>query len=216
MLLIGLTGGIATGKSAVTRFLAARGAVTFSADEAARAVLVPGGSALRRLAAEFGAEMLTPSGELDRARLGRAVFADAAARRRLERLLHPLIRSLLRAQIEAAQRDLPSDTVIVVEIPLLYEGGLETWFDQVVVVAAPEALQKERLARRNGLNALEIDRRLAAQWPLDRKIARADYVLQNDGSLPHLEASVETLWRRLKTLAAARKLPEKPAFEPTE
>jgi dephospho-CoA kinase len=197
MPLIGLTGGIATGKSAVTRLLAARGAVTFSADEAARAVLVPKGPALRRIAAEFGPEMLTPLGDLDRGRMGRLAFADSEARRRLERILHPLIRSLLRAQIEAAQSDLSPEALLVVEIPLLYEGGLETWFDEVVVVAASEAKQRERLRQRDGLNPAEIDRRLAAQWPLDRKIARADHVLVNDGSLTQLDAAVETLWASL-------------------
>ncbi len=197
MPLIGLTGGIATGKSAVTRLLAARGAVTFSADEAARAVLVSKGPALRRIAAEFGPEMLTSLGDLDRGRMGRLVFADSEARRRLERILHPLIRSLLRAQIEAARSDLASEALLVVEIPLLYEGGLETWFDEVVVVAASEAKQRERLRQRNGLDPAEIDRRLAAQWPLDRKIARADHVLVNDGSLPQLDAAVETLWQSL-------------------
>lgn len=197
MPLIGLTGGIATGKSVVTRLLAQRGAVTFSADEAARAVLVRKGPALRGIAAEFGPEMLTPLGDLDRARLGRHVFADSDARHRLERILHPLIRSLLRAQIEAAQQDLPADTVLVVEIPLLYEGGLETWFDQVVVVTASEAVQRERLQHRNGLEPVEISRRLAAQWPLDRKIARADIVLTNDGSQRQLEAAVKKLWQRL-------------------
>ena len=198
MPLIGLTGGIAVGKSAVTQLLAAHGAVTFSADEAARAVLVRQGTALRRIAAEFGPEMLTPSGDLDRTRMGRLVFADREARHKLERLLHPLIRSLLRAQIESAQRDLPSDTVIVVEIPLLYEGGLETWFDQVLVVTASEAVQRARLRDRNGLTPDETSRRLAAQWPLRRKIARADRVLANDGSRQELEAAVETIWPYLE------------------
>lgn len=209
MPLIGLTGGIAVGKSAVTQLLAAHGAVTFSADEAARAVLVRQGTALRRIAAEFGPEMLTPSGDLDRTRMGRLVFADREARHKLERLLHPLIRSLLRAQIESAQRDLPPDTVIVVEIPLLYEGGLETWFDQVLVVTASEAVQRARLRDRNGLTPDEISRRLAAQWPLSQKVARADRVLVNDGSRQELEAAVETMWpsleRSRKTPGVSRK-----------
>ncbi|MCW3052450.1 MAG: dephospho-CoA kinase [Chthonomonadales bacterium] len=194
MPLIGLTGGIATGKSAATRLLAQRGATTFSADEAARAVLVRNGPALRRIAQEFGSEMLTPLGDLDRARLGHTVFADPEARRRLEQILHPLIRSLLRAQIEAAQRDLGQDTLIVVEIPLLYEGGLETWFDQVIVVTAPRAIQIDRLRTRNGLDAEEASRRIAAQWPLEDKVVRADYVLVNDGSLPQLEAAIKNIW----------------------
>ena len=197
MPLIGLTGGIAVGKSTVTRLLAARGAVTFSADEAARAVLVRNGTALDRIAAEFGPEMLTPLGELDRARMGRTVFADSEARHRLERILHPLIRSLLLTQIESVQRDLPSDTVVIVEIPLLYESGLETWFEQVVVVTASEAVQRERLRLRNGLSADEISRRLEAQWPLDRKVALADWVLVNEGSLQQLNAAVDLLWLQL-------------------
>lgn len=206
MPLIGLTGGIATGKSTVTRMLAARGAVTFSADEAARAVLAPHGFALRRIVEEFGPEMLTSEGVLDRARMGRAVFRDPEARRRLEGILHPLIRSLLRDQIEAAQRDLPAHVPIVVEIPLLYEGGLETWFDRVVVVTASEAVQRTRLQQRDHLDAEEAARRIAAQWPLAEKAARADYVVVNDGSPPHLEPVVERLWAWLHTgmEAAAR------------
>lgn len=203
MPLIGLTGGIATGKSAATRLLAQRGAVSFSADEAARAVLVRNGPALQLIAQEFGSEMLTPLGDLDRARLGRTVFADGEARHRLEKILHPLIRSLLRTQIEAAQRDLGPDTVIVVEIPLLYEGGLETWFDQVIVVTAPEALQIDRLRLRNGLDAAEAGRRIAAQWPLEQKVARADHLLVNNGSLLQLDAAIKNIWpllnRRRKT-----------------
>ena len=197
MPLIGLTGGIAVGKSTVTRLLAARGAVTFSADEAARAVLVRNGTALGRIAAEFGPEMLTPLGDLDRSRMARTVFADSEARHRLERILHPLIRSLLLTQIESVQRDLPSDTVVIVEIPLLYEGGLETWFEQVVVVTASEAVQRERLRLRNGLSAEEISRRLEAQWPLDRKIALADWVLVNEGSQQQLNTAVDILWLQL-------------------
>lgn len=199
MPLIGLTGGIATGKSAATRMLAQRGATTFSADEAARAVLVRNGPALHRIVQEFGPEMLTPLGDLDRARLGRTVFADSEARQKLEQILHPLIRSLLRTQIEAAQRDLGPNALIIVEIPLLYEGGLETWFDQVIVLTAPESIQIDRLRLRNGLDAAEADRRIAAQWPLKRKVARADHVLVNDGSLSQLEAAIKNIWPLLNS-----------------
>ncbi len=197
MLLIGITGGIATGKSEVTRLLATQGAVTFSADEAARAVLVPGGVALRQITAQFGPEMRTPNGQLDRARLGRAVFADSTARIRLEAILHPLIRSLLLAQIEAVQPDFPPDTIIAVEIPLLYEGGLQTWFDAVVVVAASEEVQLRRLRERNGLDATEARRRLVAQWPLADKIARADKIIVNDGTMQELTVAVQKLWQEL-------------------
>ncbi len=197
MPLIGITGGIACGKSAVTRLLAAQGAVAFSADEAARAVLSPGGKALLRIAEEFGEEMLTPGGQLDRARMGRLAFADKAARSKLERILHPLIRSLLWAQIEAVREDFPPQTVLVVEIPLLYEGGLETWFDAVVVVSASEAVQLRRLWERDGLPAAEAHRRLDAQQKLEIKIVRAEIVLSNDGTEQELSAKVQNLWMDL-------------------
>ncbi len=197
MPVLGITGGLATGKSLVTRLLHARGATTFSADEASRAVLVPGGPVLRRIADVFGPTVLTPDGQLDRAALGRRVFADSQARRQLEQILHPPILQLLRAQIESAQDDLPPRSVIAVEIPLLYETNLQSWFDLIVVVTASESIQIARLRARNGLSEAEARRRIAAQWPLADKAVRADVVIANNGTRAELEAAVDALWQKL-------------------
>lgn len=204
-MLLGITGGLATGKSTVTRLLREKGAVVFSADEAARAVLTPGGSVLDDLVAAFGPEILLPDGSLDRPRLSRRIFADPQAREQINRILHPPILRLLRAQMEGARDDLPPGSVIAVEVPLLFETHLEGWFELIVVVAASESKQIERLQARNGLNEAEARRRLAAQWPLAEKVARADYVMVNDGSPEELAAAVDTMWEKVHS---ARVLPD--------
>jgi dephospho-CoA kinase len=195
MLVVGITGGLATGKSLVTRRFHALGATTFSADEAARAVLTP--SLLSEIAAAFGGAILTPSGELDRAALGRRIFADPTARERLEQLTHPPILNLLSAQIDACRADLPA-AVVAVEVPLLFEKHLESWFERIVVVTASESVQKARLRARNGLDEAEADRRLAAQWPLALKAARAHHVLVNEGAVEDLYRAVDVLWSAWK------------------
>lgn len=196
---IGVTGGIATGKSLVTQLLQAKGATVFSADEAARAVLSPHSPLLEAIARAFGGDMLLPDGSLDRARLGQRIFQDAQARAQLNSLLHPPILRLLRAQIESARRDLSSGAVIAVEVPLLYETNLQRWFDRVVVVSAPEALQIARLCAREGIDSEEARQRLKSQWPLTAKVARADYVITNDGSLADLAMAVDRLWKALQS-----------------
>lgn len=200
MPIIGITGGIATGKSLITDLFRQQGATTFSADEAARAVLVPGGPVIANIVREFGPEIQRPDGSLDRAALGQRVFADSEARARLNRILHPPILRLLRAQITAAQEDLPPEAIIAVEVPLLYEAHLEDWFDTIVVVSATEATQLARLRARNGLEEAEARQRLAAQWSLADKIARADFVLTNDGSRDESTAAVAALWNQLRTM----------------
>ncbi len=208
MPVIGITGGLATGKSLITDLFRAQGATTFSADEAARAVVLPGSPALEAIVAAFGPEMLQPDGSLDRAALGRRIFADADARARLNAIVHPPTLRLLRAQIEAARQTLPPDAILAVEVPLLYETQMEDWFDGIVVVSAAEETQIARLRARNGLDEAEARRRLAAQWPLAEKVARADFVLENNGSRAEAEAAVAALWPRL--LAASRRPPESP------
>lgn len=199
MPVIGITGGLATGKSLVTRLLGAKGATVFSADEAARAVLSPNGAVLQEIVRAFGPEMRRPDGSLDRGRLGQRIFADPEARERLNRIMHPPILRLLRAQIESARADLPPDAVIVVEVPLLYETGMQDWFDRVVVVTASEASQIARLQARNGLDEAEARRRLAAQWPMREKVRLADEVVINDGTREEAAEAVEALWQRLKS-----------------
>src|SRR5438105_7238577 len=127
MPVVGITGGLATGKSLVTALFKAEGATVFSADEAARAVLEPNGPVLREIAQTFGAEMIRPDGSLDRARLAQRIFADPKNRERLNRITHPPILRLLRAQIEGAQADLPPGSVIAVEVPLLFETNMQDW-----------------------------------------------------------------------------------------
>lgn len=197
MPVIGITGGIATGKSLITRLLKARGATTFSADDAARAVLTPGGLTLQEIARTFGKEMLRPDGALDRARLGQRIFADPAAREQLNRIMHPPILRLLHAQIASAREDLPPTALIAVEMPLLFEARLQDWFDAIIVVTASEATQVARLRARNGLDEAEARRRLVAQWPMADKIARADFVIANEGTPEQAAEAVETLWNQL-------------------
>lgn len=194
MPLIGITGGIATGKSAVLRLLQARGAITFSADEAARAILNRDGPVLQEIVQAFGAEVLAPDGTLDRGRLGKRIFADPEARNTLNRLTHPRIRRLLWDQICSVRDDFPPSVVLAVEIPLLFENGLAHWFERIVVVTASETVQIARMRARNGWDEAEARRRLAAQWPLQAKVAQADIVLSNDGSKEDLERAVDALW----------------------
>ena len=203
-MVIGITGGIATGKSQVTGLFASKGATTFSADEAARAVLNKNGPALQEIAQAFGSDTLRPDGQLNRAALARVVFQDPKARETLNRIMHPPIRRLLRDQIEAAQDDLPPGSVIAVEIPLLFENNLQAWFERIVVVTTSETVQIARLRARDGLSEVEARKRLAAQWPLAEKVARADDVIVNEGTQEDLAQAVDALWKRLQTTAIPR------------
>ena len=194
-MVVGITGGPASGKSTVTRMLRERGAVTFSADEASRAVLAPGGPILKAISSAFGAEVLNPDRTLNREQLGRRVFADAEAREQLNRIMHPAILRLLRAQIDAAREDFPARTQIMVEVPLLFEANLQGWFERIIAVTASETTQIARLKARNALNETEARARLASQWTTAQKAASADYTISNEGSLADLERSVDQVWK---------------------
>ncbi len=196
MPLIGITGGLATGKSAVTALFKSFGAIVFSADEAVRAVQTPGSDALSAIAARFGAQMLRADGSLNRMLLGTKVFADTDALNALNRIIHPPTTRLLRAQIEAVREDFAPTTTIAVEIPLLFETNFQDWFEHIVVVTASETTQVARLLSRNGLDEHEAQRRIAAQMPIAAKIARADAVIYNDGSLSDLRASALRVWQQ--------------------
>lgn len=197
-MLVGITGGPACGKSAVTRLLRERGAVAFSADEAARAVLTNGGPTYSAIVEAFGSQILSEDGELNRAALGRLVFSDAAARERLNRITHPAILRLLHAQLTAASEDFPAGTIIAAEVPLLFETNIAGWFERIIVVAASEATQIARLKARNGLNEAEARDLLKSQWPTQQKAALADDVVWNEGSKEDLDTAVARLWDRLK------------------
>ena len=191
---VGLTGGIGSGKSAVADLLAGNGAVVIDADQLARAAVAPGTPGLAAVVAGFGEGVLTPNGELDRAALGEIVFADAAARARLNAIVHPEVRRLAAAQEELA----PSDAVVVHVIPLLVETGQQGAFDAVVVVDVDPAIQLDRIQRRDGLPADQARARMNAQADRATRLAAADFVIDNSGSPDDLAARVEELWALLR------------------
>ncbi|HVC04875.1 MAG TPA: dephospho-CoA kinase [Candidatus Acidoferrales bacterium] len=192
MRLIGLTGGIATGKSTVDAMLAARGATVIDADALAREAVVPGEPTLERVVQRFGSDILLPDGSLDRQQLGAIVFADPTARHDLERITHPRIIELSQQRIAAG---LASDAPLVsVDIPLLYEGERESTFPGVLVVYAPPEVQIQRLRERNGLDDAAARQRLDAQMPIDEKRRRATWVIDNSGDLEATERQVDAWW----------------------
>ncbi|WMJ70292.1 dephospho-CoA kinase [Stenotrophomonas sp. 24(2023)] len=198
---VGLTGGIAAGKSEVTRRFEALGVVVADADLAARAVVAAGSPALARIAERFGAGMLLADGQLDRARLRAHVFADPAERAALEAITHPAIREQMQQQCMQA-----SSPYAIAAIPLLTEvGGRQAypWLDRILVVDAPEAVQHARLMQRDGIDAALAERMIAAQARRAQRLALADDVVVNDGHPDDLQAQVETLHRRYQALAAA-------------
>ncbi len=197
-MIVGITGGIATGKSTVTGLLHALGAITFSADEASRAVLSKDGPVISDIRKEFGNPAIAENGTINRAALAELIFADPLARARLNNILHPRIRRLLKDQLESAKDDYPAK-IVAVEIPLLYEGHLENWFERIIVVVSSEAVELERLMARNGLNADEANRRIRAQMPLADKAKLATYVVYNNGPLAALAPQVAAIWNSLKS-----------------
>ena len=213
-MVVGITGGLATGKSLVTRTLQDKGAITFSADQAARSVLTIGGPLLAEISREFGSDVLHKNGELDRKRLGQIAFTDMAALAKLNGMMHPAILRLLRAQIEATLWDFSYTVPVVIEIPLLFETNLANWFELIVVVSASESTQIARLQARNGFDEVQARFRLAAQMPVSEKAARADRVIVNEGSLEELSESVDSLWKELMQTARAKARKKKCCFLP--
>jgi dephospho-CoA kinase len=200
VLLVGLTGGIGSGKSTVARLLEKRGAVVFDADLLAREAVEPGTPGHAAVIERFGADVLAPGGELDREALASIVFADPAARRDLEQIVHPEVRRLF-AEGSEAYRD--TDRVVVFSAPLLVETGMHTAFEVLVVVSATVVTQIERLMRQRGMSEPSIRARIDAQAPLEDKAAAADFLVDNEGSLDELESQVEQLWNDLSTRAVA-------------
>ncbi len=207
MRLVGLTGGIATGKSTFAAALRALGAPVIDADQLARAAVAKGTPGLAAVVAEFGDDVLAPDGELDRKRMGVRVFSDPAARARLEAAVHPAVRALFRREL--ARLAAEGHAVAIYDVPLLYEAKLEGEVDLVVVVWAPREAQMGRLAARDGLDPTAAEARLAAQLPVDEKAARADVVIVNDGDPAALAVKARRL---LADLAGglARRLPNVP------
>ena len=197
MVRVGLTGGIASGKSMVAEELAARGAVIIDADLLAREVVEPGTPALAAIIDRFGPEVVR-DGQLDRARLAQIVFADPLARNDLERIVHPAVRARA-AELERAAGDA---AVVVHVIPLLVETGQHQGFDLVVTVDADHETQIQRLMLRNGLSRAEAESRIAAQASREDRKRAADVVLDNTGSLAQLREQIDALWAELSSAVA--------------
>jgi dephospho-CoA kinase len=193
LLVLGITGGIASGKSTVLRLLAKEGIPTADADELAHATLARGKPAYRAAVRRFGREILAKGGQIDRRKLGRIIFADPRKRRALEKMVHPGVIRELQRFIRSR-----SHGMLAVDIPLLFEAGLTRLVDLIVVVGCRLATQVERLLRRNKWSRAEALRRIRAQWPLKRKAALGDTVLQNDGGLPALRKQVKAFVRSLR------------------
>ncbi|MBI1946742.1 MAG: dephospho-CoA kinase [Deltaproteobacteria bacterium] len=193
MKLIGLTGGIASGKSVVARMLAAAGVPVVDADLLAREAVAQGSEGLRAVVARFGAGVVAPDGALDRGALAAVVFADPVARRELNAIVHPEVARLAAERLDALRCG--GAPVAVYEVPLLFENDLEQAMDATLLVAAPEATQLARMATRDRLDDDAARARLAAQLPLAEKRRRATAVIENDGSLPELAARLRVAWR---------------------
>jgi dephospho-CoA kinase len=193
----GLTGGIGSGKSEASRRLAAHGAVIIDADIAARAVVELGTPGLTRVAEAFGADVLGPDGALDRDRLGAIVFRDPASRATLNAIIHPLVGEWMRAAERAAVDAARGDVVIVHDVPLLAENRRAADFDLVIVVDVPPDLQLERLVSQRGMTPEQARARMAAQASREQRLAVADVVIDNSGSLDDLDRRVAEVWAGL-------------------
>ena len=192
MKVFGLTGGIGMGKSAAAQWLRRRGVPIADTDLLARQIVEPGQPALREIQRAFGDLVITPDGRLRRDNLARIVFADAAARRTLEGITHPRIRELWLHQLEDWRAQQHPHAVVV--IPLLFETNAETELDATICVACSAATQRARLLDR-GLKSEEIEGRIAAQWPIEQKMAKADHVVWAEGGLDVLAEQLERIWK---------------------
>jgi len=190
---VGLTGGIASGKSTVSAILRELGAVVIDADQLARDVVAPGTPGLESVVGEFGRDVLTGTGELDRPAVARIVFADDAARKRLESIIHPLVFE----EVARLESEAPAGALVVHDIPLLAESGRADTFDAVVVVDAPPELQVARMVRDRGWSEEEAQSRMAAQSSREDRLAIATYVIENSGSLEELRHQVEDVYAKL-------------------
>lgn len=203
---IGLTGGIGTGKSTVARMLADLGAVVIDADAIVHALQAAGSPALAEIVAAFGPGVLDARGELDRARLADVVFRDPAQRQRLDAIMHPRVGAEMARRAEAARR--AQAPLVVLDIPLLFEtrprerAAARAGFDATVLVHCPPAVQIERTVARDGCSRAEAERRVAAQMPIDEKRRLADHVIDNSGTVAETRRQVLALWRALTGVCA--------------
>ena len=203
-LLVGLTGGVATGKSTVSAMFAALGCLIIDADRLAREVVEPGQPAHTQIVSAFGRGVLRPDGGIDRKALGAVVFADPAARARLESITHPAIRARVRARL-AELTAAGFDGIVILDAPVMVESGDSRDVDRLVVVTADEPAQVARQQARDGLGADDARRRIRSQMPLDEKARLADYLIDNSGELAATEARVREVRRALGQELDARR-----------
>ncbi len=195
MKVIGLTGGIGSGKSTVAQFLAELGAVVLDADKVGHVAFKPGTEAWREVVAAFGRQILTPDGEIDRRKLGEVVFGNPEALLRLNQIMHPQIDKMVKAQFEEYRRQ--RVRVVVLEIPLLLETGGTSLVDEVWVTVASESTVLRRLEERSGLSRQQSLARIRSQMSNEERVKHADEVINNDDSLDELKAKVKELWQKL-------------------
>jgi dephospho-CoA kinase len=200
MILVGLTGGVATGKSTVAKMFQQCGAVVIDADELAHEVVKPGKPAWREIVKTFGKAVLNPDRTLNRRKLGAVVFGNRTKLRRLEHIIHPLVaREQARLTRQAARTD--PKAVVIYDVPLLFEAGIDKRVDKIIVVTADRETQVARLKKRNDLTRAEAIRRIRSQMPLAKKIQRADHVLSGTLPRPSLRRHVGQLLKQLRLLA---------------
>jgi dephospho-CoA kinase len=204
MLKVGLTGGIASGKSTVSKIFARFGAKVLDADEVARELLLPGQPAWRRLRQAFGEEFFHPDGTVKREQLRKLVFANPERRSQLNAIMHPEVMKEINRKSESLSSSL-EPMVLVVDVPLLLEVGVADRFDKIVVVDARESVQINRLMQRDGTTEEEAKQALKAQMPLSEKVELADYVIDNNSTLADTEIQVRKVWEELIGLARARR-----------
>ncbi|HNQ02420.1 MAG: dephospho-CoA kinase [Syntrophobacterales bacterium] len=196
MLNVGLTGGIATGKSTVVRMLVRRGARVIDHDALVHALQEPGRPVWRQIVEVFGRGILDDGGRIDRKRLGALVFGDEVRRKALEGIVHPAVLEEAERERERIGRQ-DGRAIVLSDIPLLLEVGMQDRFDLILLVYAPPEVQIERVMKRNGMTREEAAARLSAQMPIDEKLRRADVVIRNDSTMGDLEKRVDEVWQEL-------------------
>jgi dephospho-CoA kinase len=197
MKLVGLTGGIASGKSTAAKILESLGAAVVNADTLAREVVEPGREAWQEIIAAFGSEILQSDRTLDRQKLRTLIFNNPDARRKLESIIHPRVRALAERRI--AEHGAAGYAVVVYEVPLLFEGRLHEWLRPVILIACDIEIQIERLQQRDGLDRVQAQKHIEAQMNLEEKRRLADYVIENNGNLEDLKRQVEAVLETIKT-----------------
>ncbi|MDD3631301.1 MAG: dephospho-CoA kinase [Candidatus Caldatribacteriota bacterium] len=203
VLIVGLTGGIVSGKSTVARMFRQLGADIIDADNIARAIVQPGEKAWKNIVHYFGKEILKDNQEINRKELARIVFADKEKLEKLNKITHPEIVAIIKNKIEEMRsKDSSDGTICIIEVPLLFEANLEGMMDKIIVVYLNREEQIKRLLIRNSLTQEEAINRIDSQIPMEKKLKKADYVIDNGASLGHTRIQVKQIWQELRQLLA--------------